>query len=215
MLRKLLIFVALMLTTSWAMAENPYIQPDDTWISISGTVDSVSPDIFLLDYGDGSIYVEMDDLDRDADAYKLDKGNKVTVTGMIDDDFFDLRTIEAGSVFVEKLGTTFFSSAIDEEDPLVTIMYPINVVVPVDISQTRIEGTVTNVYDEEFTLDSGVMEITVEVEEMLYNPLDDEGYQKIQVGDRVLVFGEIDQDLFEGTEIVADSVITLNKTDNY
>ena len=46
---------------------------------------------------------------------------------------------------------------------------------------------------------------------MLYNPLDDEGYQKIDVGDRVKVTGNIDNDLFEGKELMADSVIKLNR----
>ncbi|MDX1380313.1 MAG: hypothetical protein R3233_04290, partial [Xanthomonadales bacterium] len=64
---------------------NPYVKADDTWISISGTVDVVHPNSFVLDYGDGMVKVEMDDGDRDADAYKLLKGDKVTVSGRIDD----------------------------------------------------------------------------------------------------------------------------------
>jgi uncharacterized protein YdeI (BOF family) len=93
-----------------AMAEDPYAKPDDTWISISGTVDTVRPDSFTLDYGKGVITVEMDDGDRDADAYKLLKGDKATVNGKIDDDLFETRSIEAGSVYVESLDTYFYAS---------------------------------------------------------------------------------------------------------
>ena len=68
---------------------------------------------------------------------------------------------------------------------------------------------VTEVNDEEFKLSTGLQEITVEVEEMPYNPLDDEGYQRIQVGDRVSVTGEMDYDFLEGGELVAETVTTL------
>lgn len=86
-------------------AEDPVTRPDDTWINISGTVESVDRDAFILDYGEGLITVEMDDGDRDADGYKLIKGDKVSVSGIIDDDLYETRTIEASSVYVENIGT--------------------------------------------------------------------------------------------------------------
>ncbi len=196
--------VALMLASVAAADEDPYEKPDNTWISIDGTVESVAPDEFTLDYGEGIITVEMDDGDRDADAYKLAKGDFVRVSGLIDDDFYELRTIEASSVYVEDLGTYFYASAVDEEDTFITYT------VPVTVSETVLQGTVTDVDDDEFTIDTGARSMRVEVEEMPYNPLDDEGYQRIELGDRVSVTGEIDDDLFEGRELVADSVVTLD-----
>ncbi|MDX1644970.1 MAG: hypothetical protein R3244_11495 [Thermoanaerobaculia bacterium] len=184
--------------------ENPYLQPDDTWISLSGTVEAVSPDAFTLDYGDGIITVEMDDGDRDADAYALIEGDKVTVTGKIDDDFYETTTIEASSVYVENIGTYFYASAVDEEDTFVTVTTPIVV------SETVVQGTVTDVRITEFTIDTGLRELTVEVDEMPYDPLDDEGYQKIEVGDRVSVRGDMDVDLFEGRVLEANSIVTLS-----
>jgi uncharacterized protein YdeI (BOF family) len=186
-----------------AMAEDPYMEPDDSWISLSGTVTAVTPDAFTLDYGKGMITVEMDDGDRDADAYKLIEGDKVTVNGIIDDDLFETRTIEASSVYVEKLDTYFYASAADEEDTFVTYWSP------VVVSRTVVQGTVTEVNDEEFVLNTGARTVTVEVEEMPYNPLDDVGYQKVDVGDRVSVTGTMDYDLFEGRELVADSLVIL------
>jgi uncharacterized protein YdeI (BOF family) len=186
-----------------ALAQNPYAKPDDTWISISGEVRSVSPDEFVLDFGEDNIIVEMDDGDRDADAYKLVEGDKVTVNGLIDDDFFETTTIEASSVYVEKLDTYFYASAMDEEDAFVTV------VEPVVVSATVMQGTVTEVNDEEFRLDTGTREIIVEVEEMSYDPLDDLGYQQIDVGDRVSVTGQLDYDFLEGQEFVATSIVTL------
>lgn len=96
------------------LAKDPYSKPNKTWISISGSVKDVNPDSFTLDYGKGVITVEMDDGGRDADGYKLIKGGKVTVNGMIDDDFFEATKIEAGSVYVENIGTYFYASSIDD-----------------------------------------------------------------------------------------------------
>lgn len=44
---------------------DPYSRANGTWISIDGTVDAVTADAFVLDYGNGSISVEMDDGDRE------------------------------------------------------------------------------------------------------------------------------------------------------
>lgn len=196
-----------MMLVAPASAQEPYEQPDDTWISIDGTVEEVSADRFNLDYGDGVIIVEMDDGDRDADAYKLVEGDKVQVWGKIDDDFLEVRTIEASSVYVENLGTTFYASSIDEEDFFVPY------VAPLSISRTVLQGTVTSVSDHEFKLDTGLREITVEVDGMAYDPLDDTGYQKIEAGDYVSVTGWIDNDLFEGRELEAEYVTTLYSND--
>lgn len=85
-----------------------------------------------------------------------------------------------------------------------------NVAAPVVISATTVQGRVTEVGSEEFVVDTGLRQVRVEVEEMSYNPLDDGGYQKIEVGDRVSATGQVDNDLFEGRELVADSVVTLS-----
>ena len=188
-----------------APAQDPYLQPDESWISIDGSVKDVSSDRFTLDYGDGLIIVEMDDGDRDADAYKLVTGDKVRVLGKIDDDFLQMTTIEASSVYVENLGTYFYASATDEEDTFVTVD-------PVEVSRTVLQGMVTDVGEDEFKLHTGSEQLTVQVEEMPYDPLDEEGYQKIEVGDYVSVSGELDYGLFERRELTAHTVTTLFKS---
>lgn len=199
-----LTFIAFSLFSASAFAQNPYAKPDNSWISIHGTVTSVSADEFELDYGDGLISVEMDDGDRDADGYKLLKGDEVRVSGTIDDDFYKLTMIEAGSVYVKNIDTYFYASSIDEED------FGYDVVSP-SITDTVIKGTITSidVGGDEFTLDTGLQELTVEVDELVLNPLDDEGYRQLDVGDRVNVNGQIDNDLFEGRVFEADYVTTL------
>lgn len=190
-----------------AIAADPATKADDTWISVSGTVKSVAPDTFVLDYGKGTIPVEMDDGDNDADAYKVVAGDKVTVNGMIDDDLFERKTIEASSVYVEGLNTYFYASAVDEEDTFVTVT------TPVVISSAVLQGTVTGVSGREFTLDTGSRMVTVDTVDMTYNPLDDEGFQKIKKGDRVSVAGMFDADLFEARKFDATSIVTLSKND--
>ncbi|MDN7123516.1 hypothetical protein [Pseudidiomarina terrestris] len=194
-----------LLLTAPALSQSPYLQPDDTWIQISGTVQSVSADSFVLDYGDGTVTVEMDDGDRDADAYKLLPDDNVTVSGLIDDDFFETTTIEASSVYVESIGTYFYASSIDEEERVYTFT------VPLVISETTLRGTVAEVdaMAGEFQLNTGQRMVTVEVDEMAYNPIDDEGYQQVGLNDVVSVTGHIDTDLFEGRVFEADYVTTL------
>lgn len=186
-------------------AKSPYEKPDDTWISISGTVDTIDEDAFTLDYGEGLITVEMDDGDRDADGYKLRPNDKVTVNGMVDDDFFEVTTIEASSVYVEDIGTYFYASSADEEDTFVTMD------TPVTVSSTVLQGKVTEVNEESFMLDTGEQQIEVFVDSMPYDPLDDKGYQKIEEGDRVSVAGDIDDEFMEEQQLSADSVVTLSE----
>ncbi|MBN1239947.1 MAG: hypothetical protein JXB36_15705 [Gammaproteobacteria bacterium] len=183
---------------------SPYTQPDDTWISINGTVDSVSPDAFILDYGDGIVTVEMDDVDRDAEAYSLLPGDRVEVNGLIDDDFFEATSIEASSVYIEKIGTRFYANSLDEED-----FYTVSMVTPIDPSLVAVQGTVTEVSGDDFTIDTGARSVRVDVEEMSYDPMDEEGYQRIEEGDLVVVHGQIDNDFFTGREIEANAVTTL------
>jgi hypothetical protein len=168
----------------------------------------VGRDEFTLNYessalgSDRAIIVEMDDGDRDADAYKLLPGDTVTVVGKIDDGLFEARTIEASSVYVANLDTFFYADSRDEEDNFVTVMPPV-------VSSTVVQGVVTEVHDQGFKLEVGDIDLSIDVEQMAYNPLDDEGYQQIDVGDLVTVTGEMDYNLLEGRELVATSVTTL------
>lgn len=199
-----------------AEAPNPYAQPNESWITIEGTVGSVRANAFTLTYAGEEITVEMDDADRDSDAYVLEEGDSVRVTGRVDDDLFESATIEASTVYVQDIGAYFYSSAMDEEDAYsddgAWWMHHHGVVVlqPIDEPSTFIQGMVTEITsDEEFTIDRGTRQVTVDVGELENNPLDDEGYENIGVGDYVSVRGEMDDDLFDDRELEASSVIML------
>lgn len=188
-----------------AMAKDPYSKPNNSWITLSGTVESVSPDRFMLDYGDGMITVEMDSPGGGESGYKLVKGDKVSVSGAIDDDLFERTTIEASSVYVESLGTNFYANAVDDEDPML-----VSISTPLAVSKTVVAGKVTSVDGREFTVDAGPTKITVDTSGMAYNPMDDKGFQKIEKGQRVSVAGTLDHDFFSGRELMASTIITLS-----
>lgn len=188
--------------------EDPYLQSDETWISISGTVVEAMADEFELDYGEATVTVEMDDWDWYNENIEMIEGDKVTVYGEIDDDLYETTSIEASSVYVENMGTYFYASAADEEYEDDYDYWVIST--PIVAGETVVRGTVTSVEGRELTIDTGVRELTVDTGEMAYNPLDDKGYQQVDVGDYVSVSGNIDEGLFEDREIEADSVITLD-----
>lgn len=182
---------------------NPYAKKDGSWISINGTVTTVGPDAFNLDYGEGIVIVEMDDWDLDNDGYKLLADDKVTVYGRVDDDLYETTSIEASSVYVKNLNTYFYASAADEET------LPAIATVPVVDYDLQLTGEVTKVEGREFTIDTGTRQMSVDTIEMSYNPLDDEGFQKIEVGDRVSVTGDIDNKTWDERELSAETIITL------
>lgn len=185
---------------------NPATLEDDTWISLNGTVTSVSDSTFRLDYGDGIATVEMDDWDNYGEAFVLADGDNVTVFGEVDNDLYEKTKIEASSVYVEDLNSYFYASSADEEE-----VGEWAVELDPEVGDITYIGTVETVdpLAEEFTIDTGVTELTVDTSPLVYNPLDDEGFQKIEKGDRVSVNGVIDSDFFEGSELKADSIVTL------
>lgn len=60
------------------MAQTPYEKPDDSWISISGTAIAADEDSFVLDYGENTVLVEMDDWDWYGDNYGMLEGDWFT-----------------------------------------------------------------------------------------------------------------------------------------
>lgn len=185
-------------------AEDPYEKADDSFITLSGEVASATPSAFVLDYGEGLVTVEMDDWDWYADGYGILPEDEVTVYGYVNDDFYETTSIEASSVYVEDLNTYFYASGADEESvaAYTTAIYDLDF---------EITGTVTEVDGREFKVDTGNRTITVDTWQLGFNPLDEQGFLKIDVGDRVTVFGDLDRDIFDRRELSAESVIKLQE----
>ncbi len=186
-----------------ASADDTNIGPDRSWVTLTGTIVSAGPHAFRLDYGPDIITVEMDDFDSFPEGSYLLQNDRVTVTGQVDDDLFHKKRIEASSVYLPSIATHFWANSADEEDSVIWAAPPL------DPGEFHMTGYVTSVDGREFTMDTGLRSITVDTSSMVYNPMDKRGYQRIDVGDRVRVTGEMDYDLFEGRQIMANYITTL------
>lgn len=205
---------ALLLCTfsSQCLAANPYKKANQSYISITGTVASIASvkgKGFTLDYGDGVIAVEADDWDYDDDSAGLYPGERVTVRGLIDDDLFETRSIEANSVYAHGRNTYYYASSADEED-IVYNTYP--PYFPSEGSWVTVTGEVESVDsdDKTFELSTTFNQFEVQVDELSYNPLDKIGLQQLKPGDRVSVTGTLDKDFFDQDDIHASSIVTLS-----
>lgn len=208
-LKQLTAIVVGLAASSASMAAKPYIKPDGAHISITGDVVSRVGDTFALDYGEGIISVEMDDWDFHNEAALINPGETVTVRGKIDHDFYEAKTIEADSVYVFDRSTYYYANDVDEEGSAYWRYSFYDPARAPEGTWFGVAGKVTDVDGTEFKMDTGYSKVTVETAYLDYNPLDDIGFQQIDVGDRVYVSGNLDRIFFDDNEIEADSVITL------
>lgn len=179
---------------------------DGSFVSLRGTVVDTADNAFLLDYGEGKVGVEVDDWDYDNEGDLFADGDKVTVFGLVDDDFYQTRTIEAESIYVDDLNTTLSNFSAADEESIGMYRYYVGPTA----HEIEILGTVTSTNGREFTIDTGNKEVTVDTMLLAYNPMDDSGYQQIDNGDVVRVGGDLDIGLFEKQEVIARSVISIN-----
>lgn len=169
---------------------------DDSRISLAGTVVSTKPDSFLLDIGRHNVTVEMDDWDWFKEGKALKRGDRVVVSGRVDDDLWETKKIEASSVYVQNLGVTFYASGADEED-LASALVLVNPV-------TSASGTVTSVEGQEFTIGSANGPVRVDMTKLSVRPV-------LKVGDRVNAWGDLDVDAREKLELMAAGVAVLSR----
>ena len=178
-----------------------------SWINLEGRVAATAPKSFLLDYGDGTVTVQMDDWDWFQEGRHLMPGDRVAVTGRVDRDLLERATLEARAVYVENLGTYFYASGRDEEDPAESTIFMVAPAGAVDAT-----GFVTAIEGREFTMGTGSGSMRVDTSGMPDNPLDGEGDPKVRITDRVYVWGRLDVDAREPNELMADGLVVLRPT---
>lgn len=179
------------------------------FVTLSGKVSDVKAHSFNLNMDGKKVMVEMDDYGWGADGYKLVNGDQVVVSGRVDKDFLEKKKVEAGSVYVKNLGTTFYANSSDEEDvPFIMTSYTFVPTLPEGAS-VDVQGKITKVNGREIVVDTGFRKVTVDTKDMIFNPLDNIGFTKLVVGDRVRVSGVVDKDYFDTKEIDAKSVFEL------
>ena len=174
---------------------------DRSWINLSGTIVSKTPNSFILDYGDDTVTVEMDDWDWYREGQALASGDPVVVTGRVDDDLWQAKRIEASSVYARNLNTYFFASGADEEDLNTSTVY-----VPPAPPGSDTTGYVTAMEGQEFTIGSGSTAIRVDM-----SSLAQAQKPAIKIGDRVYVWGDLDIEPRERAEIMAKGIVLLAK----
>lgn len=183
-------------------------KPDGSWVAVSGKIVAHTPSAFTLDYGEGMITVETDNWNNRPKGWGVTEGDRVTVYGKVDDDFYHKRTIEAGSIYVEDLNTMVDAGTpLDDEGAPPPGYTYFNV--PVD-HDFQVAGTVSSVSDRKFTIDTGKRKITVDTRQLGYNPMDEVGFQIIDKGDFVAVSGDLDTAVFNGPEMVAETIVSYN-----
>ncbi len=207
--------VAALMAASPLAAETdnaPKMHEDGTWLTMTGTVAEASANNFILDYGQDTVTVELDEWGWYTDTFTGLPGDKVTVSGRVDKDGFEARKIEAAFVYLHDQFTYHYASPQDEED----VGYSAHALslTPTDSNMSAV-GYVDEIHDEEFILDTGYGEVRVDTRALPYNPLDEHGYQELEPGERVSVAGMLEPDSFDGffekREILAYSVIELSE----
>lgn len=200
--------IASILVSGAALAGGSGPEPDDSWVSVTGTVSAMEPDRFTLDYGEGEIAVAMHDWETFGKDWPLTKNERVTVYGEVDPDLFvDDRIIDARSVHVEGLNTFFYASEADAAE-----LGEWAVDASAESGDMTFIGTVESVSPgtESFTMDTEEHDVTVFAASMHEDLLDEEGFQQIEPGDRVLVEGDVGDDFFDDADLYAESIVTLS-----
>jgi hypothetical protein len=185
----------------------PRDRPDGSWISLGGTVASTGPDAFNLDYGTGTVLVEMDDRDTFPEGQALVAGDRVTVYGRVDDDLFEATKIEAASVYVDSVSTYYVASSRDEEDAAGAGWF--DLAAPLRPAAMLVRGTVTATGEDAFTLGQGGERIVVDTSQLADAPFDDAGWRRVDTGDLVRVRGLMTSEFLADGKLVAGSVVTL------
>lgn len=182
---------------------SPADKTDGEWVMVTGDISGVTAHGFTIDYGEGRLPVEMDGFAADT-ASGLRAGDWVTVSGRIDDSFWERRSIEAASVYSSRLQERFWGSPRDDEGDWMALSL---IDLPNQGDWVGVTGRVMSVdrMEQEMVLDIGANTLQVDVSSL-------GGPVLATRGDRVSVYGRLDDaDLWDAREIDAASVVILQQ----
>ncbi|MCW8195840.1 NirD/YgiW/YdeI family stress tolerance protein [Proteobacteria bacterium 005FR1] len=175
-------------------------------VILSGTIESIEGEGFILDYGEDKVSVNLEDWEwADQIGQRLSEGQQVTVSGTVDKGLFERREIEADNIYVTTDFTYYY--IVDENPAYAAQQRQREAEQEGTFLSTR--GEVVEVSDKTITVQSDGNTIKVDTSELAYDPLDETGVQQIKKGDRIYVFGDIDDNFFENRTMSAESLITL------
>jgi uncharacterized protein YdeI (BOF family) len=201
------LFALSVTVSSPAWAEEVSSTHEGEWISLTGTVEAVLANSFVLDYGDGDVTVDLDRFNWAVDKSLL-QDKQVTVTGRMDRNFYDDRSIEAGLVYVPSLNEYIYADPQDEDsDPSLRTNFALGLFAGAKEGDwLSFSGRVTGIEGDEILIDNGISTLRVDT-----SPIPDGLVPpSVEVGDRVLVTGEMDAaDLFDKREVEANAITKL------
>lgn len=204
-----LVITASALMTNAAVAKKLDDKSDGSWVSLKGSVVAREDNSLLLDYGENTITVELDDWEQSQEAARVLAGAQVTVYGEVDDDFYENRTIEAQSIYIEQTNTVL-SGPSPHDDEGKQNEHPYTYYAGPSEHDMEVTGFVTSINGRTFTIDTGERKLKVNTAMMADNPMDETGFQQIKEGDWVRASGDVGMNTFEDREIMAESVVSLD-----
>ncbi len=202
------------LSSATAMAENntkaqaASTLKDGTYVTISGKVEKVvDGDEFQLSYGNGTIMVDTNDhwpaLFRKDVANILTPGDHVQVSGFVDDNLFTKKEIDAESIVHE---STQYSRVYRLNDGRDNVYRPYSYYHAMDDEGISLTGDISKIIDDDsFMLNYGNGMIRVDADEIEFPKT-----ERLRVGDRVTVKGEIDDNWFGKRTLEAESMYRIN-----
>lgn len=182
---------------------------DESRVMLNGIITEVRNDEFDLNYGEGVITVELDEWGwDDSNMAYLRSGDEVTVNGVIDDDLFEGREVKADNLYLNR---EFVYLTPEKQSNAARNNRNVNMDALEDGSYITMTGVVVEQDGAEFTLRGNGQNLRVNTEDLGYNPFDEDGLQRVQQGDRIQVYGAIDDGFFETRELEADRIISLSQ----
>ena len=171
------------------------------WLTLSGKVVALGNETFTLDYGKGMITVAVTDAPWYQSLRPLWLHHEITVYGRLDRNASRGPVLQASAVYDQSLGT-FFRNAPDDQQDALWSQAP-----PPPPGYVEVTGRVVSIHGRELTLSTGVK---VDTSAMRDNPLDEQGYPRVRLGDHIKVGGRLRADLFERTELVASWITRIH-----
>jgi len=211
--------------TSPSLAADLESYKDNAKIVAVGTISDLSDDKFILSINEQIINVDYNEwglLDFTDLTNYLKNGQKVVVTGEVDDNLFSEDRIEAESIyFVANNNYYSLDNSYPDYD-----LYNFDRDMYTDRNNkdrksmnnksahdnVTIRGEVVSLMDEKFTMatESGMIKVNIKP----LSPNREESRLHVEIGDNVLVYGKLDENIMKKDTLSADTVVKLNMRKN-
>ncbi len=199
---------------------------NNNFVTLEGQIESIMDDEFVLNYGgQKNITVELDNFGFNGEETKyLTVGDNVTVKGFVDDDLFEGREVEATQVELSDQYITYFYAPMSGQSGMTNNQktstnnnsMSSGAQAYEDGAYVRVTGTVQGITDDEMQVKTDNRTLTVSLNELDYDVTGDNNQQALNIeqGDRVYVYGEMNDEFFDSRELVADGVVELSSANN-